>query len=247
MPRGRPKGSVGRKRAQRDALKDAMEGQGYIDPGGVSAQPAPIVSRKNPGGRKYKPRKVADGGLFRRTSEELRAVREIGTLRLDIVSVECLNIHAKMRRVPATTLLSDILNCWLSVATDYGADAFRAFLPVGARAADAPERWAGYLRSLGFVAAPQDAVSATPADRGVTFAPLPQEVVAPQPPPQGVPDARELTPDTPAPQDVPIPVHPLPPVESPAQPGHGNAAQLYDLGYNPAARSADDVAREGEV
>lgn len=89
----------------------------------------------------------------RRSDSEMGRVRYLSTLKLDIISAEALKIHAIQRRVSQAALIADILNCWIKIATDYNQALFRELLPPGARAAEAPERWQGYLASLGFARA----------------------------------------------------------------------------------------------
>lgn len=90
------------------------------------------------------------GGKFKRSAGETRAARFVSSLRLDFITSEVLKLHALQRRVHLSTLMCDILGVWAEQATDYHQAIFRECLPPGVRAAGVPERWVGYLASLGY-------------------------------------------------------------------------------------------------
>jgi hypothetical protein len=87
-------------------------------------------------------------------SEQYKGEKRI-SLGLDAISHACLWIHAKRRGVPMTWLVQDILNLWLANTTDYSQGVYQDMLPKNARAARTPERFAGYISSLGFQDEPQ--------------------------------------------------------------------------------------------
>src|SRR5579863_6802405 len=104
-------------------------------------------------------RPTRSGGKFHRLPGEMRAARYISSLRMDLISSEVLKLHAEIfRRVHLSVLISDVLNIWLEGATDYQHPLFRTALPPGVRHAAVPERYPGYLKSLGYVplVKPQD-------------------------------------------------------------------------------------------
>ncbi len=103
-------------------------------------------------------------GVLRRSSAELRGTPTLlGSIPMTAVSVELLRVHAFLRRVSYSAFVSDLLNGWLSACTDFADPAVSHVTPKGMRAPDVPERWIGYLASLGFVPAkPQDPASDLP-------------------------------------------------------------------------------------
>ena len=101
--------------------------------------------------------------LMIRTPEEL-AQTVWFQIRFDAVSMELIRIHAMMRRVKPTVLVSDILNCWLANSTDYSQAVVGEMLPRGARAAVVPERWSGYLASLGYAPALEEQLPPDPPE-----------------------------------------------------------------------------------
>lgn len=141
----------------------------------VEATPAGGVAVKSPHLRIAK-------GVTRRRPHEMQAVRYMTSIKLDVISAEVLKLHAYQRHVAQSVLISDILNLWLGAATDYGQALFREMLPTGARAADVPERWAGYLASLGF--APSTMPQETPIPSVGTAPPLPDAPAHSVPPPR---------------------------------------------------------------
>lgn len=158
---------------------------------------------------------VKGGPGARRTM--IRAADELAEpvwfqFRLDATSMELLRIHATMRRVKPTVLISDLLNAWLGNATDYNQALIRELLPRGARAAPVPERFAGYLATLG-------------------YAPPVEEQIAPDPPnvPEGLlPRRADLSEITHAmPPDAPIELPPEP------APLIAHAPSEIPIGMNP--------------
>lgn len=87
---------------------------------------------------------------IRRKRGENPNTERLNPIEIDIYSKHCLKLHALQRKVSLSALQSDILNGWLALATDYDQAIFKDTMPLGARAASVPERWVGYLASLGF-------------------------------------------------------------------------------------------------
>lgn len=181
----------------------------YEDPraAGPAAQPAKPKRRRVTQPQLSPNLKVAKGAI-RRRPHEVQATRYISSLKLDLISAEILKLHAYQRRVAMTVLISDILNLWIAVATDYNQALFREMLPSGARAAAVPERWAGYLASLGFApsmlqdSVPTTDLPAAPVD-GQT-APEPSHPLPPAAPslsPQRGPGRPPLDGSNPPPED----------------------------------------------
>jgi len=178
------------------------------------------------------------GGKFKRHPGETRAARYISSVRLDFVSAELLKLHAFQRRVHLTTLISDILNGWLDVATDYKQALFRECLPEGVTAASTPERFVGYLASLGFRPLYQFADAGEPQ----TVNPVAEQPPAADPaiPPivieKPITMADVVPPMTPIGAQTP-PEEPDPMPEPPPAPptGWGSAAQAYMLGMDTGA------------
>lgn len=143
-------------------------------------KPLGIVTMKNAvkGGRTL---------IGRRASERSRARYE-SSVRWDIVLADVLEIHALQRRVKMSVLVEDILCGWATLATDFRQAIFRETLPAGARLPEVPERYAGYLASLGFGVADQQEPLPVP----VTAAPPSvAELEAVSAPGAGVPEVVE--------------------------------------------------------
>lgn len=109
------------------------------------------------------PKKTGRNPRAQRQTWELINAKPLSGLTLDAVSKRALQIHSVLRGVYLTTLISDIINTWLARATDYKQEIYRKGLPRGARCIDVPERWLGYLKSIGataedfeFTAIPED-------------------------------------------------------------------------------------------
>lgn len=82
------------------------------------------------------------------------------TFEMDAVAHRTLKLHSLRRGVPFTQLLNDIIHSWLALATDYDQAIFRETLPPNTRAPRVPERFVGYIESLGFSQpAPQAPIS----------------------------------------------------------------------------------------
>lgn len=109
-----------------------------------------------------------------RTEQEFFQGTKAFSFKIDAISHAVLDIQRRRRGVPLTWLIQDILNLWIAAATDYDQAIFRELLPPKARAARCPERYPGYIESLGFAEAPQ-----APAAQAPEF--------PPQPPPQAIP------------------------------------------------------------
>lgn len=92
--------------------------------------------RKEPGGQ--------------RTSKEMQDSQLVSKFRLNYFTYAVLKLHAMQRAVYTNTLIADILTGWAQRATDFDQELFRRALDPTARIPDVPERWYGYLRSLGF-------------------------------------------------------------------------------------------------
>ena len=95
-------------------------------------------------------RRILPGPAIKRDQSERRGKKYISSLALDTISHTVLKLHAYRRQVHMSTLISDILNLWMAAQTDYDQALFKEVLPRNARAALVPERWAGYIESLGF-------------------------------------------------------------------------------------------------
>ena len=93
---------------------------------------------------------VRTGKRYRNRPMVDQALRYVSTLKLDVVTYECLRLHAWRRKVHIRTMIQDILCCWIALVTDYDQALWQEALPRGVRGGVAPERWAGYLASLGF-------------------------------------------------------------------------------------------------
>jgi hypothetical protein len=107
------------------------------------------------------------GAQARRAVKRLRknesTYTHSSTRRVDWATAEFLKIHALQRRVTVSCLVNDVLNMWLHLATDQRQAIFRETLPSGTRVPDVPERWVGYLATLGFAPAIQDDPTRTQA------------------------------------------------------------------------------------
>lgn len=174
------------------------------------------------------PKKSLRNPRAQRQAWELTNAVTLAGLTLDAVSKRALQIHSVLRGVYMTTLISDIINTWLARATDYKQEIFRKGLPKSQRCIDVPERWLGYLKSIG--ATPEDfEFTAIPAegypdvgpelteekwgDNGMLAEPKPRRR-RPDPDPEFVGEpAEELPPEDPlAPKPVvpPVEVDPVP-------------------------------------
>ena len=120
-------------------------------------------------------RQYLPGPAIKRKQEERRGKKYISSLGLDTISHTVLKLHAYRRQVHMSVLISDILNLWMAAQTDYDQALFKEVLPRNSRAALVPERWAGYIESLG-------------------FAPPAQDPPTPAPPPIDLPGAAAYTP-----------------------------------------------------
>jgi hypothetical protein len=174
--------------------------------------------------------------IYRRKPEEMRAVRYMTNILMDGISLEVLKVHALTRRVPQSTLVSDLINLWLMVATDYGSPLVREFLPERVRAADVPERWPGYIASLGYMPHKYETVVNQAPSITKDFVPktaepilVPPQTVDRTPPPAPSQDAAVM----PVQDDATQPVH-----------GWGNAAQMQSLGFEPDRDNAEAVVRK---
>jgi hypothetical protein len=214
----------------------------------VNEQPerVPLLAPKR---RTAKPRASR---IAHRTKREYDECVNLSTIKLDSISHMLLKEHAVMRRhVAISTLVSDILNCWLSVVTDYENDVrIKAMLPPGRRAAAVPERYPGYLASLGYAPALQQAD------------PLPVPPVMNPPDPEPAPPAQQPPLPLAAHNELPAEPHQeLPPWYSAAgtgvgvfnpdvhasltsgvRLGIGSAAQAYALGADLRAQSEGERA-----
>lgn len=177
------------------------------------------------------------GRSRRRKSGELGNARFTSPLKLDQDTADVLMIHALQRRVSISILVADIVGGWLGLATDYDQAIFRDTLEPGRQAAAVPERWAGYLASLGFTANNEVANTVIPptVPLDISIAPevhvVPLRGLAPNEP--GA-DPRPQKEDTPlSVQEVVSKEHSHPVRDDPAWKGvgYGNAAMEYELGY----------------
>jgi len=173
-----------------------------------------------------------------RSNEELREPVWF-QLRVDATSHELLRIHALMRRVRPTTLYSDILNAWLANSTDYSQALVREMLPRGARAAVVPERWVGYLASLGYAPPLEEQLPPDPPDIPEGFTPRRHDDLSVKPPEP--------------PDDLPVeppPVEPQAPAPAPSE-VKAEATQPDPL-WDPRAHGAkpfdpEEYAREAGI
>jgi hypothetical protein len=157
-------------------------------------------------------RKQSESGVLssyhnRRGDEEYRGYRTMSSLKLDSITHAVLKLHAFRRNVPMTALISDVLNLWIAASTDYEQGLFREALPRNGRAAKVPERWPGYIDSLGFVEASQPDPIPVPS---IPFVPID--------PPK---DLRVQAPIPPSSQPVPQShVYPSGPASTPTHPDY---------------------------
>ena len=117
-----------------------------------AGRPKGVANKPDPIGDMIKEKMPTRGGREKgRASQEFQGHKFVSSLKLDAVTHTVLKLQAMRRDVPMATLISDIINEWLRLSTDYNQSLFREILPRGMKAARVPERWAGYLASLGFV------------------------------------------------------------------------------------------------
>jgi|HubBroStandDraft_2_1064218.scaffolds.fasta_scaffold14758_12 hypothetical protein len=76
------------------------------------------------------------------------------TMRIPQVMADALTIHSRLlRRVSRQVLLEDIVTCWLHTATDWKDPIFSRMVTERTIVPDTPERYPGYLTSIGFAPA----------------------------------------------------------------------------------------------
>jgi hypothetical protein len=154
-------------------------------------------------------------------------------VRLTLASKAIFKLHALQRRVFMTTLVGDLLDCWMNAVTDYGDPFFSHVLPHGTRAEIVPERWAGYLASLGYARTQDRLEDPTPKHDIPPPAAMPEPVQEsraeiPTEAPTVQPEMRQEEP--PAQEEAPV-------RRGPQSVMWGNPAQLYDMGYDPSRMS----------
>jgi hypothetical protein len=82
------------------------------------------------------------------------------TMRVPQVLADALTIHSRLlRRVSRQVLLEDIITCWLHTATDWKDPIFSRMITERTLVPDTPERYPGYLTSIGFAPAIRVAAS----------------------------------------------------------------------------------------
>ena len=143
-------------------------------PRGRKSAPNPIREHLQEVSPTKIPRKRAPGEAFQGT-------KYISGLKLDAVTHACLELHAFRRRVPLSWLIQDVLNLWIAASTDYNQAIFKETLPLGARAARTPERFPGYIESLGFAEAPPQAPLGIPLPPATPIIPGPVDLPVPEP------------------------------------------------------------------
>lgn len=181
-------------------------------------------------------------------TEQYQGIRNISNLKLDTIAHAILKIHAQRRGIPLAWLIQDVLNEWITASTDYRQAIWQDILPRNARAPKTPERFAGYLDSLGFIA-PTNQANIEPAVMPTAQAPTFEGYA--QQPPLPVPQ-RSLTdltqryqhPITTGPASYPHPEPTLPAGSAAFNPeehrrtaapqGYGSAAQMATNGQTPA-------------
>ena len=97
---------------------------------------------------------------------ERKVTDYVATLRIPLETAEHLKMHATMRRTFFSVLVSDVLASWVRGVTDERSEFVREYrkqiMPHGMSLPQTPERYSGYIASLGFIVDDEDA--AAPAD-----------------------------------------------------------------------------------
>jgi len=76
------------------------------------------------------------------------------SIQLPRVLADAMNVHSRLlRRVSRARLVQDIVTCWVHTATDWKDPMFRQVVSERQRVPDTPERYPGYLVSIGFAPA----------------------------------------------------------------------------------------------
>jgi hypothetical protein len=138
---------------------------------------------------------------------EVRNALWLPQMRMDADTAEILTLAALQRRVSRTVLISDILSLWVSTCVDTRQALFVEALGPVVRPAPVPERWAGYLASLGFMEPEEEQI---PPDDPYAY----EETPSSQPP------AHEYPASVPAyvPRASDPPIHPSPWAQATAPP-----------------------------
>lgn len=143
-----------------------------------------------------------------RKPREFENVQYITKFKLNKDVYKILKLHALQRGVFGATIISDIITGWVERATDFEQQLFKQALPPGTRIPDIPERWYGYLRSLGF----------DPRHQPPTYEDGPkymgETVNAPEPQPNTLPPTVSpafIAPPSVDPATAPLPVGPMDP------------------------------------
>jgi hypothetical protein len=150
---------------------------------------------------KTKPKRV--GG--QRKEVEFTDSIYITKFRLNYTTYAMLKLHAMQRGIYTSTLIHDILTGWTHRATDFNQELFSKSLPPGAAIPDVPERWYGYLKSIGF-----DTRNITP-----DIADIPPPPAPPFEPLSRMEDPAFLPPPTEHVEAAPV----IPPEPTPVDPG----------------------------
>jgi hypothetical protein len=164
----------------------------------------------------------------------------LSNVRMDPASHALLRLAAAQRAVHMTTLVNDLLNLWLAHAMDPKQEAVR-LASAGRGPAPVPERFAGYLASLGYAmdshmptwATPVPAPPLDPHGHDPEMAPrypLPPQEVLKALVAENAAIAEGLTIANPAPQIEPQSEPVLEPWRNPLRIGSGNAAQQWEMG-----------------
>lgn len=188
--------------------------------------------RQLKGRRKYKP--------IRTRTDEL-GPRYRASLDLDLTVAEVMKILAFQRRVTLSCYLRDVIVAHTCLLADLDQAIFKETLPAGTHLEPPPERWAGYLASIGFAPAVQLIEQPIPHD-----IPPPPAEIEEHPVPQADMEAAQMKGIVPAETEPAIDYSPHD-TRKPKEPvgiGFGNAAQQYGFGYTPSEITPDTPLRE---
>lgn len=185
--------------------------------------------------RKYKP--------IRTSPNEFTVARYRTSLDVDLILAEVMKILAFQRRVTLSTYLRDVVVAHTCLIADLDQAIFKETLPAGTVLEPPPERWAGYLASLGFAPAVQLVEQPIPHD-----IPPPPAEIEDHPVPQADMEAAQIKGMAPVETVPAIDYTPHdtrePKPKDPVGIGFGNAAQQYGFGYVPSEITPDTPLRE---
>ena len=87
----------------------------------------------------------------KRKEEEVSRLKLISGIKLDRDALALCRLHAQRRNIPFSVLVADVFSLWLILSTDINQELYSiARNEKGFRMPIVPERYAGYLDSLGF-------------------------------------------------------------------------------------------------